>query len=444
MREEPMPEIIAEPQVRGVSSGRRVLVVGAAGNLGRRMVASALMREPCRDGVRAEPKVARRALARAASRVVANRRRRRPRPGRPGRALRDQDGVVSCAGNAFDGEGFVRVFDAVTTAAEEALRATEVGSGRWPASQRWRSRAPAGAGSTFRACRAPTCPMARTSAVSSARPSRGPWSARDPWFRRRKRGSAGSCARRSTWFRSQRRPGSVGARRRAGPVPDDENPDSDGELRGRRALRRGPSVGRRLCRPPCGSRASSGRTRVERGVAAGPTAGGRIGLAGLAWPLHIATGGCDCRWDRSLHGSVRVSRAYVGVPAVGALRAPQMRGGGDHVLATDIVWLRDDFRLDDQPALAAASDGPALCVYVHDQRPQNGRPLGGAAKWRLAQSLASLERDLAGLGGRLDVVAGDASRTILALARPPVRAACCGAGATSGTRSRSTPAPRRP
>ena len=85
-------------------------------------------------------------------------------------------------------------------------------------------------------------------------------------------------------------------------------------------------------------------------------------------------------------------------------------------MATDIVWLRDDFRLDDQPALAAASDGPALCVYVHDQRPQNGRPLGGAAKWRLAQSLASLERDLAGLGGRLDVVAGDASRTILALA----------------------------
>ena len=76
----------------------------------------------------------------------------------------------------------------------------------------------------------------------------------------------------------------------------------------------------------------------------------------------------------------------------------------------DIVWLRDDFRLDDQPALAAAADRPALFVYVHDQRPQNGRPLGGAARWRLAQSLSSLERRLAERGGRLDVVEGDGRR----------------------------------
>ncbi len=82
----------------------------------------------------------------------------------------------------------------------------------------------------------------------------------------------------------------------------------------------------------------------------------------------------------------------------------------------DIVWLRDDFRLDDQPALAAANGRPALIVYVHDPRPQNGRPLGGAAKWRLARSLASFARHLAERGGRLDVVEGEADRTILALA----------------------------
>jgi deoxyribodipyrimidine photo-lyase len=83
---------------------------------------------------------------------------------------------------------------------------------------------------------------------------------------------------------------------------------------------------------------------------------------------------------------------------------------------TDIVWFRDDFRLDDHPALSASADRPALCIYVHDQRPANGRPLGGAAKWRLAQSLASLERSLSAGGGRLDVVAGEADATILRVA----------------------------
>ncbi len=82
----------------------------------------------------------------------------------------------------------------------------------------------------------------------------------------------------------------------------------------------------------------------------------------------------------------------------------------------DIVWLRDDFRLDDQPALAAVAGRPALIVYAHDPRPENGRPLGGAAKWRLNRSLASFQRDLAARGGRLDIVEGPADRTILALA----------------------------
>ena len=65
----------------------------------------------------------------------------------------------------------------------------------------------------------------------------------------------------------------------------------------------------------------------------------------------------------------------------------------------DIVWLRDDFRLDDQPAILAAADRPALHVYVHDDSPRNGRPLGGAAKWRLAQSLKAMEEALAARGG---------------------------------------------
>ena len=82
----------------------------------------------------------------------------------------------------------------------------------------------------------------------------------------------------------------------------------------------------------------------------------------------------------------------------------------------DIVWLRDDFRLDDQPALAAASEGPTLFVYVHDETLANGRPPGGAAKWRLAQSLTAMESGLSACGARLDILLGDAEQTILALA----------------------------
>ena len=82
----------------------------------------------------------------------------------------------------------------------------------------------------------------------------------------------------------------------------------------------------------------------------------------------------------------------------------------------DIVWLRDDFRLDDQPALAAASGRPALFVYVHDETPENGRPPGGAAKSRLAQSLTAMESALSGRGARLDILLGTAEQTVLALA----------------------------
>jgi len=82
----------------------------------------------------------------------------------------------------------------------------------------------------------------------------------------------------------------------------------------------------------------------------------------------------------------------------------------------DIIWLRDDFRLDDQPAVLAAASRPALYVYVHDDSPRNGRPLGGAAKWRLARSLTAFAERLAARGGRLDIVRGEADRIILALA----------------------------
>jgi deoxyribodipyrimidine photo-lyase len=82
----------------------------------------------------------------------------------------------------------------------------------------------------------------------------------------------------------------------------------------------------------------------------------------------------------------------------------------------DIVWLHDDFRLDDQPAIHAAADRPALFVYIHDESGGGARPLGGAAKCRLAESLTALESEFSARGGRLDIIKGDAEEAILALA----------------------------
>jgi deoxyribodipyrimidine photo-lyase len=81
-----------------------------------------------------------------------------------------------------------------------------------------------------------------------------------------------------------------------------------------------------------------------------------------------------------------------------------------------IVWLRDDFRLDDQPAIHAAAKQPTLFVYVHDDAGGGARLLGGAAKWRLAQSLTALESELSGRAARLDIIRGDAEAAILRVA----------------------------
>ena len=81
---------------------------------------------------------------------------------------------------------------------------------------------------------------------------------------------------------------------------------------------------------------------------------------------------------------------------------------------TVLVWLRDDLRLDDQPALAAAAAHDALFVYVYD--PKSARPLGGASRWWLDKSLAAFAQSLEKIGGRLDLLAGEAETLIPALA----------------------------
>lgn len=65
-------------------------------------------------------------------------------------------------------------------------------------------------------------------------------------------------------------------------------------------------------------------------------------------------------------------------------------------MAPALMWFRDDLRLNDNPALrAAAQEGrPLAALYVLDEDSPGIRPLGGAARWWLAQSLRSLHAAL--------------------------------------------------
>ena len=84
------------------------------------------------------------------------------------------------------------------------------------------------------------------------------------------------------------------------------------------------------------------------------------------------------------------------------------------MVSPSIVWLRDDLRLADNPALRAAVDagGPVVVLYVLDEESPGIRPLGGAARWWLHHSLASLADRLEEKGARLVLRRGPAGRAV--------------------------------
>ncbi|MBF4463273.1 MULTISPECIES: cryptochrome/photolyase family protein [unclassified Rathayibacter] len=83
-----------------------------------------------------------------------------------------------------------------------------------------------------------------------------------------------------------------------------------------------------------------------------------------------------------------------------------------------LVWLRDDLRLADNPALRAAIDrgGPVAVCYLLDEESDGIRPLGGAARWWLHGSLTALGADLAEHGVPLILRRGPAEAVVLQLA----------------------------
>ena len=78
-----------------------------------------------------------------------------------------------------------------------------------------------------------------------------------------------------------------------------------------------------------------------------------------------------------------------------------------------IVWFRQDLRLADQPALAAAAEQRAVIpVYILDDDAPGDWRIGGAQRWWLHHSLASLDADLRAKDSRLILRRGRAAEVL--------------------------------
>lgn len=84
---------------------------------------------------------------------------------------------------------------------------------------------------------------------------------------------------------------------------------------------------------------------------------------------------------------------------------------------TQLVWLRRDLRVADNPALyEAAKAGPVVAVYVLDDERAKSHAYGGASRWWLHHSLVSLSQGLEALGSQLILRRGDAVEELVKLA----------------------------
>lgn len=83
-----------------------------------------------------------------------------------------------------------------------------------------------------------------------------------------------------------------------------------------------------------------------------------------------------------------------------------------------IVWFRQDLRLADNPALAAAAKaGAVIPLFILDDETPGRWKIGGAARWWLHESLAALSADLEKRGLRLILRRGHAAEIIDDLVR---------------------------
>ncbi len=80
---------------------------------------------------------------------------------------------------------------------------------------------------------------------------------------------------------------------------------------------------------------------------------------------------------------------------------------------TTLVWLRNDLRLVDNPALAAACErGRVIPLYILDTGERGEWEIGGAQRWWLHESLGALDRALRERGSQLILRKGPAARVL--------------------------------
>lgn len=83
-----------------------------------------------------------------------------------------------------------------------------------------------------------------------------------------------------------------------------------------------------------------------------------------------------------------------------------------------ILWFRQDLRLSDQAALAAAaSEGPVIPVYILDDATPKQWKMGSAQRWWLHHSLKSLDDSLRRKGSRLILRRGESVEELQRLSR---------------------------
>jgi deoxyribodipyrimidine photo-lyase len=82
-----------------------------------------------------------------------------------------------------------------------------------------------------------------------------------------------------------------------------------------------------------------------------------------------------------------------------------------------LLWLRQDLRLHDQPALAAAAaEGPVVLVYILDDASPGDWAIGGAQRWWLHHSLQELSEALEARGSKLILRRGEAATELQKIA----------------------------
>ncbi|MEQ1714696.1 MAG: deoxyribodipyrimidine photo-lyase [Hyphomicrobium sp.] len=84
-----------------------------------------------------------------------------------------------------------------------------------------------------------------------------------------------------------------------------------------------------------------------------------------------------------------------------------------------VLWFRNDLRLADHRALAAAvaTGSPVVLLYILDDETPGRWRIGGASRWWLHMSLTALSKDLEARGNKLIIRRGNAAEVLPAVAR---------------------------